>query len=99
MGLGFVSKKNKKKNKKKKAKPAQAKKDPIVGGKATRDDLTRIANPHYVLFRDYYGDMFQNMLFQMMVMLLGLFGFQRPLLLTKEDPLRNGDLKPSNDLL
>jgi hypothetical protein len=35
----------------------------------------------------------------MMVILLGLFGFQRPLLLTKEDPLKNGDLKPSNDLL
>jgi hypothetical protein len=49
MGLGFVSEK-KKKNKKNKAKPAQAKKDPIVGGKATHDDLARIANPHYVLF-------------------------------------------------
>jgi hypothetical protein len=55
--LGFVSKK-KKKNKKKKAKPAQAKKDPIVGGKATHDDLAGIANPHYVLFHDYYGDVY-----------------------------------------
>ena len=40
-----------------------------------------------------------NMLVHMMVMLLGLFGFLRPLLLTKEDPLKNGDLKPSLDFL
>jgi hypothetical protein len=46
MGLGFVSKNKKKSNKKKKAKPAQAKKDPIVGGKATHDDLAGIANHH-----------------------------------------------------
>jgi hypothetical protein len=58
MGLGFVSKKKNKNDKKKKAKPAQAKKDPIVGGKATRDDLVRIANPHYVLFCDYYGHVY-----------------------------------------
>jgi hypothetical protein len=56
MGLGFVSKKKKKKRKK--AKPAQAKKDPIVGDKATRDELPGISNPHYVLFRDYYGDVY-----------------------------------------
>jgi hypothetical protein len=31
--------------------------------------------------------------------LLGLFGFLRPLLLTKEDPLRNGDLNPRIDLM
>ena len=40
-----------------------------------------------------------NMLVLMMVTLLILFGFQRPLLLTKEDPLKNGYLNPSNDLL
>jgi hypothetical protein len=51
------------------------------------------------LFRDYYGDVMQNMLAHMMKKLLGLFGFQRPLLLIKEDPSRNGDLKPSIDLL
>jgi hypothetical protein len=50
--LGFVSKK-KKKNKKKKAKRTQAKKDPIVGGDATRgkatcDDHAGITNPLYV---------------------------------------------------
>jgi hypothetical protein len=98
MGLGFVSKKNKKNNKKKKAKPSQAKKDPIMGGKAAHDDLAGIANPHYVLFRDYYGDVYAKYVGPDDGLFLGLFGFQRPLLLTKEDPLRNGDLKPSNDL-
>jgi hypothetical protein len=29
-----------------------------IRGKATRDDHARIANPHYVLFRDYYGDVY-----------------------------------------
>ena len=47
----------------KKVKPAHAKKDPIVGGNATRgkathDDFAGIANPHYVLYRDYYGDVY-----------------------------------------
>jgi hypothetical protein len=62
--LGYVSKaKKNKNNKKKKAMPAQAKKDPIVGGdatrgKATHDDHAGIANPHYVLFCDYYGDVY-----------------------------------------
>src|SRR3954463_8441099 len=36
-----------------------------------------------------------NMLALMMVIFLGLFGFPRPLLLTKEDPLKNGYLKIS----
>jgi hypothetical protein len=65
IGLGYVSKaKNKKKNnKKKKTKPTQGKKDQIVSGdatrgKATRDDHTGITNPHYVLFCDYYGDVY-----------------------------------------
>jgi hypothetical protein len=29
-----------------------------VDSKATRDDLAGIANPHYVLFHDYYGDVY-----------------------------------------
>ena len=41
----------------------------------------------------------QNMLAHMMDMLLGLFGSQRPLLLTKEDPLKNGYLNPRIDLM
>jgi hypothetical protein len=57
-GLGFVSKKNNNNKNKRKAKPAQAKKDPIMGGKSTRDDLAGIANPHYVLFHNYYGDVY-----------------------------------------
>jgi hypothetical protein len=30
----------------------------VTRGKATRDDHAGIANPHYVLFRDYYGDVY-----------------------------------------
>lgn len=62
--LGYVAKaKKKKKNKKKKTNPAQAKKNPIVDGEATRgnttpDDFAGNANPHYVLFHDYYGDVY-----------------------------------------
>ena len=60
-GLGYVSK-AKKKNKKK-AKPAQEKKKVIDGGnaskgKTTNDDHAGIANPHYVLFKDDYGDVY-----------------------------------------
>ena len=61
-GLGYISKAKKKKNKKKTT-PAQANKNTIVGGdatrgKATHDDFAGIANPHYVLFPDYYGDVY-----------------------------------------
>ena len=61
-GLGYVAK-PKKKNQKKKAKPAQAKKNNVVSGNATRgkathDDFAGNANPHYVLFCDYYGDVY-----------------------------------------
>ncbi|KAM0906965.1 hypothetical protein ACQ4PT_016441 [Festuca glaucescens] len=60
-GLGYVAK-AKKKNKKK-AKPAQEKKKVVNGGdaskgKATIDDHAGIANPHYVLLKDYYGDVY-----------------------------------------
>jgi hypothetical protein len=64
-GLGYVSKakkKNKKNKGKKKAKPAQAKQDVVGGnatrGKATHNDFAGLANPHYVLIRDYYGDVY-----------------------------------------
>ena len=40
-----------------------------------------------------------NSLVLLMNTLNGLFGFQRPLLLTSKDPLQNGYLKPSIDLL
>src|SRR5664279_3009220 len=57
-GLGYVAKK-KKKNKKK-SKPAQAKKNAITSGDATRGETSRnnsagSNNPHYILFEDYYG--------------------------------------------
>ena len=49
-------------SKKNKAKPAQAK-TPIAGGnairgKTTRSDFAGIANPHYILYVDYYGDVY-----------------------------------------
>ena len=40
-----------------------------------------------------------NLLVLLMSTLNGLFGFLRPLLLTSKDPLQNGYLKPSIDLL
>ena len=60
-GLGFVAKK--KKNNKKKGKSPQANKDNIVGGNATRgkatyDDFAGITNPNYILYCDYYGDVY-----------------------------------------
>ena len=61
-GLGYVPKKKKKKNNNKKGKPAQAK-NGITGGDATRgntthNDFAGKTNPHYVLIRDYYGDVY-----------------------------------------
>ncbi len=40
-----------------------------------------------------------NLFILLMSTLNGLFGFPRPLLLTSKDPLQNGYLKPSIDLL
>jgi hypothetical protein len=59
-GIGYVSKTSKNK---KKAKPTQAKKKNVVGGNVTRDNTAHnnfagTSNPHYVLFRDYYGDVY-----------------------------------------
>ena len=60
-GLGFNAKA--KKANKQKAKPAQEKKKSITNGEAPEgktinDDDAGIANPHYVLFKDYYGDVY-----------------------------------------
>ena len=58
-GIGFVSK-----TKKKKSKPAQETNKDIVDSKTTsgkpmsHDDFAGSANPHYVLMRDYYGDVY-----------------------------------------
>jgi hypothetical protein len=45
------------------------------------------------------GMFMPNLLVHQMNALLGLFGFLRPLSLTREDPLKNGDLKTTLDLL
>ncbi|KAK1628357.1 hypothetical protein QYE76_002672 [Lolium multiflorum] len=60
-GLGYNAKA--KKANKQKAKPAQEKKKAITNGEAPKgntinDDNAGNANPHYVLFRDYYGDVY-----------------------------------------
>ncbi|KAK1669689.1 hypothetical protein QYE76_057848 [Lolium multiflorum] len=60
-GIGFNAKA--KKLNKKMAKPAQEKKKVTTNsdaskGKTINDDNAGIANPHYVLFKDYYGDMY-----------------------------------------
>ena len=63
-GLGYVAKKKKKNNKnKKKAKPTQAKKITIASDDATRGNTPRTdfaghANPNYILYVDYYGDVY-----------------------------------------
>ena len=62
-GLGYAPKANKKNNKKKE-KPAQEKIKKFIDGgtapkgKATNDDQAGLDNPHYVLFKDYYGDVY-----------------------------------------
>jgi hypothetical protein len=50
-------------------------------------------NSSYVFFVLMIGMFMPNLLVHQMNALLGLFGFLRPLSLTKEDPLKNGDLK------
>ncbi|KAK1616241.1 hypothetical protein QYE76_021758 [Lolium multiflorum] len=60
-GLGYNTKA--KNANKKKAKPAQEKKIVINNGEASKgktinDDGAGFANPHYVLFKDYYGDVY-----------------------------------------
>ena len=45
------------------------------------------------------GMFMPNLLVLFMNTLNGIFGFIRPLLLTSKDPLQNGYLKPSIDLL
>ena len=61
-GLGYVAKKKKNKSKKK-AKPSQEKKNDTSSGEATRCNSTRSdfaepANPNYILYTDYYGDIY-----------------------------------------
>ena len=62
-GLGYVAPEKKKENFMKDARTAQAKKTNISSGgatrgKTTRDDFAGKANPHYILYVDYYGDVY-----------------------------------------
>ena len=63
-----------------------------------------MALPANIILLMFYVDLrmtmsMLNLLVLLMNMLNGLFGFLRPLLLTKEDPLRNGYLKSRIDLV
>ena len=62
-GLGYVAKKKKKNKSKKKAKPSQEKKNDTSSGEAARGNSTRSdfagpTNPNYILYTDYYGDIY-----------------------------------------
>ena len=58
-GLGYVAPAKKKVNK---TKPAQVKTSTAEGnatrGKTTRSDFARTNNPNYILYTDYYGDVY-----------------------------------------
>ena len=57
-------------------------------------------HPNVYIYNGPYWNMFMpNFFVLFMSTLNGLFGFLRPLLLTSKDPLQNGYLKPSIDLL
>jgi hypothetical protein len=56
-------------------------------------------NLSYVLCRAYDGHVYAKFVGSPMNALLGLFGFLIPLSLTREDLLKNGDLKTRLDLL
>jgi hypothetical protein len=56
-------------------------------------------NPSYVLCHAHDGHVYAKFVGSSNEYFHGLFGFQRPLSLTKEDPLRNGDQKLRLDLL
>ena len=84
--------------------PEEKKKDKEVGGNAKKGKTTLptkpvILTPHMFYVMLVMGMFMPNLLVLFMNTLNGLFGFQRPLLLTSKDPLQNGYLKPSIDLL
>ena len=88
-GLGYVPYAKKKKYiDKQKEMPAQAKNKKVIGGdKASKGNVTNnghtgLDNPHYELLLIIMVMFMLDMLVHMMDMLLGLFGPQRPLLLT-----------------
>ena len=104
VGVGFVEEEKKKESFMKDARAPQAKKVNIASGGATRgkttsDDFAGKSNPHYIYMLIIMGISMLSLLVLEMCPLLVLFGLLRPLLLTNEDPLQNGDLNQSNDFL
>ena len=82
----------------------EKKKNKEVGGNAKKGKTAPINKaddfkPSYVYAVLVMGMFMLNLLVLLMSTLNGLFGFLRPLLLTPKDPLPNGYLKPSIDLL
>ena len=71
----------------------------IKKGNATPSNKAGDFNPSYVLCVPVMDMFMLNLLVLLMSTLNGLFRFLRPLLLTSKDPLLNGYLKPSIDLL
>jgi hypothetical protein len=59
-------------------------------GKATNDDHAGIANPHYILFNDYYGDVYAKY--------VGPYD-GKTLVANKRGPIENGYLNPRFDLM
>ena len=82
-----------------KEKKNNAKGGGVKKGNATPSNKAGNFNPSYVLSVLVMGMFMLNLLVLLMSTSNGLFGFLRPLLLTSKDPLQNGYLKPSIDLL
>ena len=82
-----------------KEKKNNAKGGGVKKGNATPSNKASDFNPSYVYVVLVMGMFMTNLLVLLMSILNGLFGFLRPLLLTSKDPLQNGYLKPSIDLL
>jgi hypothetical protein len=93
-GTGFVSKKKKKTTRKRRPSPHKQRRIPLCMAKPLMMILQELLTTTMFYFVIIMVMCMQNMLVQMMVMFLGLFGFQRPLLLTKEDPLRKWGPNP-----
>ena len=71
----------------------------VKKGNATPSNKVGDFNPSMCYVVLVMGMFMLNLLVLLMSTLNGLFGFPRPLLLTSKEPLLNGYLKPSIDLL
>ena len=65
----------------------------LFRSKTTRSDFAGINNPNYILYTDYYGDVYAKY--------VGPYdgSIAYSIWVLKTDPLKDGYLKPSNDLL